>query len=235
MEKTGLIPDYAEFIARGLSFDRSLAQRVRQEVEDHLREAAVADPRSNALEAERRAIADFGNPHVIVAQFAIVSLMRQTAKVGVAVLLMVAGVLIAMKARVAWYAVAHWEISNDLRAVSGTIGLIDRCASWISVAVGIAAWLYIRGRRTPAVFCPTYQKELRRCFFLCMVATGALIASVISDALLTALRLVETEPSDEFLVPVVSMAIEIACAGILTLWIWRMARRTAAITSFLRT
>src|SRR6266403_1450386 len=47
----GMIPDYLERLARELSFDRSLARNVRQEVEDHLWEAVAADPTGNMLAA----------------------------------------------------------------------------------------------------------------------------------------------------------------------------------------
>ena len=44
---------------------------------------------------ERRAIANFGDPHVIAAQFAVISLAEQTRKVGATVVLVVAGVFLA--------------------------------------------------------------------------------------------------------------------------------------------
>jgi hypothetical protein len=50
-----------------------------------------------AAPCERRAIANFGDPHVIAAQFGAVSLPKQTMRVGVAVVLVVAGVFIVMK------------------------------------------------------------------------------------------------------------------------------------------
>ena len=53
-----MISDYLESLVGALSFDRSLSRRVRQEVEDHLREAVAADPVRDGIEAERRAIAN---------------------------------------------------------------------------------------------------------------------------------------------------------------------------------
>ena len=44
-------------------------------------------------------------------------------------------------------------------------------------------------------------------FLLCGVATGALVVSVISDGVLTALRLPETRLAAEFLIPIFSIAI----------------------------
>ena len=102
-----MISDYLESLAGALRFDRSLSRRVRQEVEDHLSEAVAAHPGSDRPEAEQRAIANFGDPHVIAAQFAVVSVAKQTRRAGAAIILVIAGVFIAMKARVAWYAMTQ--------------------------------------------------------------------------------------------------------------------------------
>jgi hypothetical protein len=59
-----VISDYLDSLVGALSFDRPLSGRVRQEVEDHLREAVAADPAGDGPEAERRAIANFGDPRV---------------------------------------------------------------------------------------------------------------------------------------------------------------------------
>jgi hypothetical protein len=233
MQETGVISDYVELLASELSFDRSLSRCVRQEVEDHLWEAVAANPTDNPLEAERHAIANFGDPHVLAAQFAVVSLAKQTRRVGVAVILVVAAVFIAMKARVAWYAATQWAMSDDLRAVGAIVGVIDSCAFWLSVLVGIGGWIYIGSRPIPAAFYPAYRKQLRCCFLLCAAATGALIVSVISDGVLTALRLLGTGLSAEFLVPILSMAIEIVCAGVLVFHIRRMIQRTASAAAAL--
>ena len=65
-----MISAYLERLGAALSFDPLLARCVRREVEDHLREAVAADPLGDGLTAERRAIANFGDPDVIAAQFA---------------------------------------------------------------------------------------------------------------------------------------------------------------------
>ena len=132
-----MISQYLESLAAALSFDRSLSRRVRQEVEDHLWGAVAADPRGDGLEAERSAIAIFGDPQLIAAQFAMVSLARRTKGVGIALILVIAGVFITMKARIAWYAVMQCAVSDDIRAVLGIVGSIDRYAFWLSVISGI--------------------------------------------------------------------------------------------------
>ena len=229
-----MISDYLDLLVGALSFDRPLSERVRQEVEDHLREAVAADPADDGPEAERRAITNFGDPRVIAAEFAMVSLAKQTRRVGAAIILVIAGVFIAMKARVAWYAVTQCAISDDIQAVCGIVGSIDRYAFWLSVIIGIGGWLYISGRRIPAAFYTAYRKQLRRFLFLCTAATGALIVSVISDGLLTALR-PGTQLSAEFLLPGFSMAIEVACAGVLVFQIRSITQRAMSTAALSKT
>ena len=223
-----MIPAYLELLERELNFDRSLSRNVRQEVEDHLWEAVAADSTGNMLSAQRRAIANFGDARAIAAQFAVVSLARHTRRAGVAAVLVVASVFIAMKARLAWYAAAQWTIGDDMRAIGGLVAQIDRYAFWLSVIIGLGGWIYIRSREIPAAFCPAYRSQLRRFFLLCNATATALVISVISDGVLTALLLYGTEMSAQFMIPIVSMTIEIGCVGILLSHIRGIARRAAS-------
>jgi len=223
-----MIADYLERLERELCFDRSLSRGVRQEVEDHLWEAVAADPAGNTPQAQRRAIESFGDARAIAAQFAMVSLARQSRRAGVAVVLIVAGVFIAMKARLAWYAAAQWALGSDVRAVGGLVSQVDRYAFWLAIMVGLGGWLYIRSRQIPAVFDPAYHSELRRFSLLCTATAAALAVSVVSDGVLTALLLHGIELSAAFVVPIVSMAIEIGCVGILVVQIHRVTRRAAS-------
>jgi len=70
---------------------------------------------------------------------------------------------------------------------------------------------------------------------LCAVATTALVASVVADAVLTVIRLSETEISVRFCIPLASTAIEIACAGMLVWHLCDMTQRTASTVALLRT
>jgi hypothetical protein len=120
----------------------------------------------------------------------------------------------------------------DRAALFGTLGQIvvsiDRYAFGLSVFVGTAAWIYIDSRRIPPAFTPEYGTQLHRFFLLCLAATGALITSVISDGVLTSLRLVGTRWSLGSLIPVVSMAIEVVCAVRLVVSIRGMTQRAAS-------
>jgi hypothetical protein len=222
-----VISEYLESLASALSFDQSLSRCVRQEVEDHLREAVAVDPAGDGLEAERRAVAKFGDPRLIAAQFAVVSLTRQTRRVGVAVILIVAAVFFLMKVRVTWYATTHWAMSDDLRAVAGVVGMIDRYSFWLSVIIAIGALVYVSGGRIPQTVHPAYCNQITRFFLACTVAAGALVISVIGDGVLTALQLFGTVLRAGFVVPIFSMAIEITCLGVIIYEIRSAARRMA--------
>jgi hypothetical protein len=228
-----MIADYLDRLSHQLSFDRSLAQDVRQEVEDHLWEAVAADPAADKLAAQQRAIANFGDARAIAAQFAVISLARCSRRAGVAAVLVIAAVFIAMKARIAWYAATQWAISDGLRAVSALVVRIDRYAFWLSVIVGFGSLAYIISRKIPAAFDPEYNSQLRRFLFLCRASAAALVVSVISDGVLTIIQLAGTELPVGFWVPMASMAIEIACAGVLVFHIRGVALRAASTAALL--
>ena len=222
-----MIPEYVERLARALDFDPALSQRVRREVEDHLWEAVERNPANDRLEAERRAVASFGDPRAIASQFAVGSLAKQARRVGVAAVLLIVAVFIAMKARLAWYGVMQCPLLEEMRALSEIVVSIDRYAFWLSVVAGVAGWVYMESRHTPAAFTREYRGQLRRFSLLCSAAAGALIVSVIGDGVLTSLRLVGAQWSAVFLVPIFSVAIEIACAALLVSYLRAMARRAA--------
>jgi len=234
MQETGIISDYLESLADALKFDRSLSRCVRQEVEDHLREAVAADPASDRLEAARRAIANFGDPHVIAAQFAVVSLAKQTKRLGAAIILVIVGVLATMKARVAWYAVTQWAASDDMKAVSGIVGLIDRYSFLFSVVIGVGGWAYVSSHRISPVLDVEYRKQLVRFFILCIAATTLLVLSVVSDGVLTALKLRGVQFRADSVIPVLSMAIEVICIGVLAFQMRRMTWRARSAATLLQ-
>jgi hypothetical protein len=215
-----MIAEYAASLAGQLSFDRSLSRCVREEVENHLWEAVAADPAGDSSDAQRRAIENFGDPRAIAAQFATDSLARQAGKTGVTVVLVIAGVFLAMATRLTWYDVTQWGLCEDLIDLSETVGLIDRSAFWLAATVGAAGW-----------FC---RRQLQRFVTLCAIATGGVIACVICDGALTAMRLSGWEYSADFLVPLFSMAIEVACAGVLAFYVRDLPRRMASTAALQR-
>jgi hypothetical protein len=209
-----VIPEYVEQLARELDFDPLLSRRVCREVEDHLREAASADSSLEGTEAERRAVSAFGDARAIAAQFAVLSLTQRARRLGVTSVLLIAGAFILMKARLSWYGLMQWP-ADQIGSLGTAVLSIDRYAFWLSFLAGIGCWMYIDSRRVPGGFTREYRGRIRRFALLSMVATAALIVSVVSDGVLTAIRLAGAEWSFELLLPVFSMTIEIACAGLL--------------------
>jgi hypothetical protein len=235
VQEAGLISDYLDQLADALRFDRSLSRCVAQEVEDHLQEAAAADPASDRREAARRAIANFGDPQALAAQFASISLAREAKRTGAVLILIIAAVFVTMKSRVVWYAVTQWTASDDLKAVSGIAGLVDRYSFWFSIVVGIAGFAHTSGRCISPVLDARDRLQFRLSFILCLVAMTSLTVSVISDGVLTAVQLYGNELNAGALVPIVSMAIEVAGVGVLALQIRSMTRRAASIATLLKT
>ena len=220
-----MIPEYAGLLAGKLSFDRALSERVRREVEDHLWETVEDDSCADRREAERRAVAAFGDPGLIAAQFAVVSLTKRARRMGLALVLVIAGIFVAMKARLQWYAVTQWTLSEERAALGGIVGLIDKYAFWLAVTAGVAAWVWIATSGFPRDLTLDYRDRLRRFLVLSTAATGAVITSVVGDGVLTLLRLAGTEWSAQWLIPVASMAIELVCAGVLAVGIRGITQR----------
>jgi len=227
-----VISQYLGQLARELDFDPSLSRQVTREVEDHLWEAVESDPLADRLEAERRAVARFGDPRAIAAQFAVVSLAALARRVGLAAVLLIAAVFIAMKARLAWYGVVPFPLAEEARALAEMVLAIDRWAFWLAVLAGLAGWVYIGGRRLPGGFTREYSAQLRRFSLLCSAAAVALVVCVAADGVLTSLRLTGAQWSSASLVPLVSVALEIACAAVLVSFLRAMARRTAGTARF---
>jgi hypothetical protein len=115
-----------------------------------------------------------------------------------------------------------------MRAVGGLIVQIDRYAFWLSVVIGLGGWAYIRTRQTPAAFHPAYRRQLRHFFLSCSAAAAALAIVVVSDGALTALQLLGSQLPGQFLIPLFSMAIEIACLVILVVFVRGVSRRAAS-------
>jgi hypothetical protein len=231
MQNPGLIDDYVERLARKLDFDRSLSWRACREVEDHLREAVVADATNDVAAAERRAVANFGDPDAIAAQFAVISLAKQSRRTSSASILGIAAIFIVMKGRVAWYAAAQWTTDSDLRSIVAIVGSVDRYAFWFSIIAGIGCWLYIGTRRLPHAFDSMFRKQLDRFLLVSTAMIAALMASVVSDGILTAIQVSGAGFSAGSLVPILSMAIEILCAGLLALDIRCTTRRVTQIAA----
>ena len=221
--------EFLDSLAGALSFDRSLARRVRREFENHIQEATAADPSSDRRDAERRAIAGCGDPYAIAAEFAVIALARRAKRLAFWLVLALLGVLLAMKGHGAWYAAMQWEIPPHMRAVATIIGVIARYAFLTAIFIGAVSWAYGNRRRPPSIYVlQGYSRHLYRFCFLAGLATTALVVCIVSDLVLATIRLGSLSPSLAFSVPVASIAFEIACVAALVIFIHALVRLTLA-------
>jgi hypothetical protein len=233
MPKPDPVADYLGRLTRELSFDPPLANRVRQEVEDHLGEAAAAMGDS-PVEAQGRAIRNFGDARDIARQYAPLSLLRQAQRSG-AIIVVVSGALyLAMKGRIAWYGLMQWALSDNLQAVGKIVLAIDRSAYILAFLLGAAGWAYISTRRVSPRFDAGCRAQLRRGLLLAIGATCAMLVSVMADTVVTALRIVEERPPiSVFLIPLLSIAVEVAFAAVLVTALGKALRSTLRASSLL--
>jgi hypothetical protein len=227
-----MIAAYLRELADALDYDPALARHVVREASDHLHEAIAAEPADDPQQAERRAIASFGSARELAVQFAAVSLVRRTRRVGVAIVLAIVGVVVMMKARVAWYATAPWTMSDEARRVAKIVLAVDRYAFWLAAIIAIGALIYLARYRTPHRVHAACRKHLRRAAVLFVGAATALLVSVISDLVLTALQ-VGTEWSIGQAIPIISLAVELASVGAVIFLIVESRRRAARTQALL--
>jgi hypothetical protein len=139
-----VIDDYVAALRRELDFDPALARRLASEVEDHLRDAAEADPAWPSSDAERRAVERFGLSREIAAQFAADAIDRQARRTWATLAVTVAVTFVAMRLRVMWL---------DDGAVSAVAPLIDRYAFIAALCVGVVSWFAFRRSLTAQSIC----------------------------------------------------------------------------------
>jgi hypothetical protein len=233
MRQPDHVADYLDTLTRELSFDPPLAHRVRQEVEDHLCEAAAATG-DGSIEAQTRAIRNFGDARDIASQYAALSLLRQTRQNG-AIVVVASGVLyLAMKGRIAWYGLMQWTLSDNLQGVGKIVLAIDRTAYVLAFLLGAAGWAYISRGRVSARFNAHCRKRLRRGLLLAIAAACPMLVSVMADTVVTALRILEERPPVSVSsIALLSIAVEIVFALVLVIGIGRTLRNTLRASSLL--
>lgn len=132
---SGTIDDYVATLRRDLDVDPALAARLASEVEDHLRDAAEADPAWPSPEAERRAVQRFGLGRELAAEFAVDAVDRKARRTWITLAVTVVVTFIAMRLRTIWL---------DDGAISDLAPLIDRYAFIAALAVATIAWFAFR-------------------------------------------------------------------------------------------
>jgi hypothetical protein len=231
MPQRAPIADYLETLTRELSFDRSLAHRVRLEVEDHLWEATTVSG-DTSTEAQARAVMSFGEAREVAGQYAALSLLRQARRSGAIIVLASGAIYIAMMGRVAWYGLMQWALSDTLRAAGKMVLAIDRAAYVLAFMFGAVGWAYISSRRVSPRFDAACRSQLNWSFRLALASACPMAVSVIADATVTALRLLnERPPPSVFLIPLLSIAIEVGFAAVLVIVIGKTQRSTLRASS----
>lgn len=201
----GVIDDYVASLRRELDFDPALARRLASEVEDHLRDAAEADPAWPSPDAERRAVERFGLGREIAAQFAVDAVDRQARRSWIALAVTVAVTFVAMRLRVIW-------LDDDVLAapLMSVAPLIDRYAFIAALTVGVIAWF-----------------AFRRSLAALAICLGGLVASI-APGIVRADLFANGAPVHVLL----SAAGEIALVGVLSfhvIGLGRRLRRTAVL------
>jgi len=231
MPQSALVAEYLDALTAELRFDLPLSRRVRQEAEDHLLDAIGDDAGGDPSEAARLAIGRFGDPRKIARQYAPLSLLQQARRVGGIVILAIAAILLLMKGRGALYDLLQWRLNADWLGISTVGAAIDRYAFQMSLVVSVFGWLYIASRRVSPTLHSGYQLQLRRCLLLSAAAASLLIGSVVLDTILSGLRLVGAGISLAAVIPMASVAIEVALAGVIIVQLRNVFQRKALVSA----
>jgi hypothetical protein len=225
------VTDYLDALTRELNFDGKLAQRVRKEAEDHLWAAAACHPDGATLEAQQRAVANFGDPREIARRYAPLSLHGQAQRISNGVILALGVVFALMLARVAWYAFLQPGTSNELQGIR-TVGLLAiRYSFFFALAGGTVSWVYVATRRIPAEPNGAFRIQLNVGLLLSGATAGAVFVSTTVGAALTALRLLEMHGLAAGLVASLLMLAELSVVGVLLYELHETIRRAARVQS----
>jgi hypothetical protein len=227
MTQPSIVAEYVDTLTRELSFDIGLANRVRQEVEDHLWESAG----NTSPEEQRRAIAMFGCPHEIAAQYAALSVWRQTRRTITVILVAIALVFVSMKLRMSWYQLLHWGLSAHLQGVGSAGLVIARGGFLCALATAAIGWAYIASCQAPIRWHAAFRVQLRRGLLLCLLSVSTLMISVTAGCVLTGLRLFEARTlASTAAIPLMSVAVEFVLIIVLIAAIRRAVYRMAFAT-----
>jgi hypothetical protein len=99
----------------------------------------------------------------------------------------------------------------------------------------LAGWAYLIVRRPAPIGAYAAYRNLWRVLLLSWISAAALVVSVTGDGVLTALRLAGSAVSAQFLIPMISMAVEIAGVGILIFIVRSVVVAMASTTALLKT
>lgn len=223
------VANYLDDLARDMAFDPALSRRVRLEVEDHLREAAMAEFAESTTDAENRAIIKFGAPEKLVSQYRAASLHKRMKRTGLLVLCAILVAFGSMESRAVWYRLTGWDVDAHLKSIGETILPIDRWAFAFAIALGIVGSLYVISRPISVTYGPSSRARTRCGQFLIAAAIGATTIAVACEAILTACRLAEAHWPTRSVLPVISIILEIAIVLAAVAYIRNIVRRASLI------
>jgi len=234
MPPPDLIADYLDALTYELRFDPALAHRVRQEVEDHLRQSAdEANDCTAPPEAQLRAIARFGDQRAIARQYAPTALLAQSRRAGIVVLLVLAGIYAMMKGRLAWYGFTQWSLSPDVAAIVATGFSVVRWVFIIAVSLAVVGAAYVGSRQPMQKFDSGCHRQLLCCVAFCASAAVALLIAIGLDGIMLGLRMAGREPSTIVVVPIFSMVVEASLGILLVRTVAEAIQRTVAARALL--
>ena len=220
------VADYLLELGRELAFDPALSRRVRQEVEDHLQEAATAEPAESTINAEKRAIMQFGAPQKIAEQYRIVWLYRRMKRTGLFALCAILAAFGTMAGRVVWYGRTQWNVGPDLKSASTIIVPIDRCAFLTAIILGIVGSIIVSRPRLLS-YTSASQSQMRHGQQLIAAAAAATAVAVICESILTSWRLAESHWTSNSLLPLSSLVFEIGIVVASSGYVRNTVRRTS--------
>lgn len=195
-----LIAGYVQTLRRELAFDPVLAARAAEEIEDHLREAALEHGRDEA--AQRRALARLGDPSVMAADFAQAWLPQRLKLTWRAIALAAVAIFVAMRLR-------HLLMPLDGAGVPVFLQLaawFDRYAFVAALVVGLGGWLGLRHRAS--------EPLRRRTPLLQLVSAIALALSTMGGLVVIAQAIAATGWTDQVAAPAAAAAGEVMMLAI---------------------
>ena len=224
---SNLIENYLNELTYAVSFDPSLAQRLRVEAEDHLLEAVESAPYGlTECEAERAAIERFGSPYAIAGPFAAAYAGKQASIVSSFAVGSILSLFIAMKSRIAWYALVLKIDQPTQHPLQNVLFLLDRYTFWVAVTATLVGWIFSRSLgKTQGKIKRQLARQSMSVYWSMAVCVFGMVAM---DICLTAARVVPYGWSLDMLVPALSVAIEMMLAVAFVLRVRVVGRRIAA-------
>ncbi|MBV8839601.1 MAG: hypothetical protein JO000_23960 [Alphaproteobacteria bacterium] len=230
MRRPEPIADYLDALARELAFDPPLCRRVCHELEDHLGEMLEAEGGEPTAAGTVRAIERLGSPRAIAEQYRALSLLTRMRASALMLVVAVAGIFLAMKARIAWYGITEWDASAQLQAINAIALPVDRYAFLAATFGALAGWLYAATLPAPATCRADALVALKRCGLLLRIATIFITGAVGIELVLSLYRFADAGLSSALILPAVTIMLEAVFVAAVAISLRNTARRFAILS-----